>query len=83
MEPLGVSFSLQIEDQGLDEFDLSAILDPFDSNWFMLCPWAMSLFQSLPWHLPSCFISILKPLSAQSDLPLLCLVVKIFGLILE
>ena len=30
MEPLGVSFSLQIEDQGLVEFDLSAILDPLD-----------------------------------------------------
>ena len=49
MAPLGVSFSLQIEDQGLVEFDLSAILDPFDSNQFMLClcPWAMSFFQKL------------------------------------
>ena len=32
----------QIEDQGLV---LSAILVPFDSNWFMLCPWAMSFFR--------------------------------------
>ena len=38
MAPLGASFSLQIEDQGLVEFDLSAILDPFDFNQFMLCP---------------------------------------------
>ena len=45
--PLGVSFSLLIEDQGLVEFDLFAILDPFDSNWFMLYPWAMSFFQKL------------------------------------
>ena len=36
MEPLGVSFSLQTEDQGLVEFDLSAILDPLDFNGFML-----------------------------------------------
>ena len=33
--PLGVSFHLLIEDQGLV---LPAILVPFDSNWFMLCP---------------------------------------------
>ena len=33
-----MSFSLQIDDQGLVEFDLSAILDPFDFNQFMLCP---------------------------------------------
>ena len=42
---LGVSFSLQIEDQGLVEFDLFAILDPFDFNPFMLCPWVISFFQ--------------------------------------
>ena len=41
---LGVSFHLLTEDQGLV---LSAILVPFDSNWFMLCPWAMSSFQKL------------------------------------
>ena len=44
MAPLGVSFHLLIEDQGLV---LSAILVPFDSNWFMLCPWATSFFQKL------------------------------------
>ena len=38
MAPLGVSFSLLIEDQGLVKVDLSAILDPSDSNWFMLYP---------------------------------------------
>ena len=44
---LGVSFSLQIEKQGLVEFDLSVILDPFDFNQFMLCPWATSFSQKL------------------------------------
>ena len=39
MAPLGVLFHLLIEDQGLV---LSAILVPFDSNWFILCPLAMS-----------------------------------------
>ena len=47
MAPLGVSFSLQIEDQGLVEFGFSAILDPFDFNQFMLYPLAMSFFQKL------------------------------------
>ena len=45
--PLGVSFSLLIEDQGLVEVYLFAVLDPFDSYWFMLYPWAMSFFQKL------------------------------------
>ena len=45
METLGVSYSLLIEDQDLAEIDLSAILGPFDSNHFMLCPQAMSFFQ--------------------------------------
>ena len=31
MVPLGISFSLLIEDQGLVKVDLSAFLDPFDS----------------------------------------------------
>ena len=44
LAPLGVSFHLLIEDQGLV---LSAILVPFDSNQFMLCPWATSFFQKL------------------------------------
>ena len=34
MAPLGRSFHLLIEDQGLV---LPATLVPFDSNWFMLC----------------------------------------------
>ena len=45
--PLGMSFSLLIEDQGLVKVGLSAILDPFDSNQFMLCPRAMSFFEKL------------------------------------
>ena len=45
--PLGVSCSLRIKDQGLVEIDLSAILGPFDSNGFMLCPWGMSFFRKL------------------------------------
>ena len=36
MMPLGMSFSLLNEDQGLVKVDLSAILGPFDSNQFML-----------------------------------------------
>ena len=47
MAPLGMSFSLLTEDQGLVKVGLSAILDPFDSNQFMLCPRAMSFFQKL------------------------------------
>ena len=44
LAPLGVSFGLLIEDQGLD---LSALLVPFNSNQFTLCPWAMPFFQKL------------------------------------
>ena len=44
MAPLGMSFHLMIEEQGLV---LSANLVPFDSNRFMLCPWAMSFFQKI------------------------------------
>ena len=47
MVPLGVSFSLLIENHGLVDVDLSAILDPFDFNRFVLYLWAMSLFQKL------------------------------------
>ena len=47
MASVGMSFSLLIEDQGLFKVDLSAVLDPFDSNGFMLYPWAMSFFQEL------------------------------------
>ena len=50
MMHLCVSLSLLIEVQGLIKVDLSAVLDPFDSNWFMLRPQAVSFFQkvSLP-----------------------------------
>ena len=44
MALLGVSFHLQIEDQGLV---LSAIFVPLASNQFMLCPWAVSFFRKL------------------------------------
>ena len=37
MAPLDMSFSLLIEDQGLVEGDLYAILDSVDSNRFMVC----------------------------------------------
>ena len=57
MVPLGVSFSLLIEDQGQSKIDLSAILDPFDSNGFMLCPWAISFFQKL---CPATFLPVSK-----------------------
>ena len=40
----GCVISLADQDQGLV---FSAILVPFDSNWFMLCPWATSFFQKL------------------------------------
>ena len=59
MVPLGVSFSLQIKDQGLVEFDLSANLDPFDFNLLMLCPWLCHSFNSCalpPSILPPCFM---------------------------
>ena len=53
LSPLGVSFHLLIEDQGLV---LPAILVPFDSNWFILCPWAMSFFSKVvPCPFPSCY----------------------------
>ena len=45
MTPLGVSFSLLTEDQGLVEVDVSSILDQFNSNQFMLCPLAMSFYE--------------------------------------
>ena len=61
MVPLGVSFSLLIEDQGLVEVGLSAILDPFNSNQFMLCAQAMSFFRkfcpTLPTSLPPTLLS--------------------------
>ena len=55
--PLGVSFSLLIEDQGLViKVDLSAILNSFDSNQFMLYPLGyVILSKVVPCPLPSCF----------------------------
>ena len=47
MAPLGVSLSLLFEDQSLIKVDLSAMLTPLDSSWFMLCSWAVSFFQNL------------------------------------
>ena len=52
MAPLGVSFGLlmcynehMLRTRGLVEVDLSAVLDPFDSNQFILCPLAGSFFR--------------------------------------
>ena len=57
MVPLGVSFSLLIEDQGLVEVDLSAMVNPFDSNQFVLCPRGdVILSKVVPCPFPSCFI---------------------------
>ena len=52
----GMTFSFQIEDQSLGEFDLSATFDPFDFNPYMLCPWAMLFFQKLC-PAPICHVS--------------------------
>ena len=38
MVPLGVSLTLLNEDEDLIKINLSTILDPFDSNQFILCP---------------------------------------------
>ena len=54
MVPLGVSFHLLIKDRGLVEVDLSAILDPSDSNQFMLCPLGyVILSKVVPYSFPS------------------------------
>ena len=56
MVPLGLSFSLLIEDQDLITVYLCAILNPFDSNWFILCPWVMPFFSKfVPYTFPSCY----------------------------
>ena len=47
MAPLCVPFRLLLEDQGLIKVYLSAVLDPFDSSQFILCPWPKSFFQKL------------------------------------
>ena len=64
MAPLGVSFHLLIQGQGLV---LSAPFLPLDSNQFMLCPWAMSFFQKL---CPTAFPLVThpqRPLQFQDD----------------
>ena len=69
MTPLCVSFSLLIEDQGL--VGLSAISDPFDSNRFMLCPWAMSfLSKVVPCPFASCYTWGQKKLDTTERLSL-------------
>ena len=45
LAPLGVSFSLQIEDQDLVEFELSPWTHLILIS--LLCPWAISFFQKL------------------------------------
>ena len=77
MAPLGVSFHLLTEDQGLV---LSAILVPFDSTWFMLCPWAMSFFQKLrlasfpPVTFPLLpFVPCIHPILVSTSAPLFLL----------
>ena len=76
--PLGVSFSLLIEDQGLTKVHLSAILDPFDSNRGMLCP-SVSSVQSLsrfwlfatPWAAArQASLSITNPQACPNSCPL-------------
>ena len=63
MAPLCVSFSLPIEVQVLIKVDLSAVLDPLDSNRFMLSLGYAILSEAVPCPLPSCyktFINILR-----------------------
>ena len=57
--PLGVSFSLQTENQGLVKFDLSVILDPFDFNWFVMPLVNVIASKVLPCPLHSCFVLFL------------------------
>ena len=53
------------------QVDLSAIWDSFDSNQFMLCPWAISFFQKLcPAPFPPVSIVPMKPLFIKQWLTL-------------
>ena len=55
--PYMITGKTLIEDQGLIKVNLSAILDPFVSNQFTLCPWARSFFQKVvPCPLLSCYM---------------------------
>ena len=56
MVPLDVSCSLLTESQVLVKVDLTAILDPFDSNQLMLYTWAVSFFQKF-WSAPFPLVS--------------------------
>ena len=66
LAPLGMSLSLLTcysecaEDEGLVQVDLSAILDPFDSNQLMMCPRAVSFLQRL---CPASFSRVSLPCS--------------------
>ena len=62
-----MSFSLQFGDQGLVEL---VILDPFDFNQLMLCPWAMSFFQKL---CPAPFLPVSCSFTEPSLGPQCCL----------
>ena len=42
-----MSFSLLMADQDLVKVDLSAIFSTLNSDWFVLCPWAISFFPRL------------------------------------
>ena len=55
MVTMGVSFSLLIEDQGLAEFGLSAILDPLNSNVYVVSLGRVSFSKVVPCPLSSCF----------------------------
>ena len=70
MAQLSVSTHLLIEDQDLD---LSASLAPFDSNGFMLYPWAKSFFQKLcpaafpPVTVPQILMELLQMPTAETE----------------
>ena len=67
MVPLGVSFHLLIRDRGLVKVDLSAILDPSDSNQFMLCPLGyVILSKVVPYPFPSCLTRSKESLGTQT-----------------
>ena len=59
-----MSFSLLNADQGLVKVYLSAIFNTFNSNWFVLCPWAMSFFPKLS---PAPFPPVIEMKTALND----------------
>ena len=64
MALLVVSFSLLIEDQGLVKADLSASMDPFDSNYFMFI---LGLYHSFK----SCALSLSLLFQKQTPVTLI------------